>query len=229
MINIDLEKLDSNVTLNKVLPEYENIKANANNVGTEKNPKYEAKQLTTKQMKIVNEMKAAEDVIELIEIINENSDLDNDYNNYFIVKHLKLALKNINKKEKFEENLKIVNRWIDKFPENIKLDDDLVKIFNTNKSFCLENLDLIRNFKNKPLNEQIIYLNGRIIRPNSNSNENNHYLLILNKKKVENIEISLKNNPLITITFKEDVESYHNYPYYYPNKNNLLVNPWNIL
>jgi len=128
-----------------------------------------------------------------------------------------------------EENKDVIinNSDIDETSIN---DGDLSKIFNSNKDICVEHLDSLRDFKNKSLNEQIAYLNGRRIRPSNNSNPDKYHLLKLTKDNVEDIKISLApSNPLITIFFKNDVESYHNYQYYTPGANKLLVNPWNIL
>lgn len=112
MLNEKINKINSKLTVEKTF-DYNKIKSLAENVGSAKRPRYEAKKLTPEQVKLAKQVKAVENVTDLVKLVNENEVLDDNYNYFFVVKHLKMATR-AQTPDKVQKNIGIVNRWVEK-------------------------------------------------------------------------------------------------------------------
>lgn len=168
MLNIE-NLIEENITIKKYFgtDKYDEVKRLANNIGTEKRPRYEAIPLTNEQKKVVKKIKLVKNVNELVQIIDEYDELDNNYNYFFIVKHLNSALKNVKKPEKVKENLNIVNRWIRRLSAQIpeKNEEEIIldKKDNSLENSSLRNLEIesINNTHKSNIEEYITNLDKK--------------------------------------------------------------------
>lgn len=93
---------------------YDAVKAASKNVGSKKQPRYQAPILTPDQKLVADLLQGSETVRDMANVINEHDELDLNYNYFFIVKHLKMAIKFRTEQDKVQMNLEIVNRWLNR-------------------------------------------------------------------------------------------------------------------
>lgn len=117
--NLKNDLKNCNITVDNV--NYNDLKKNSVNIGSGKRPRYSNKKMNANQIKLIEKFQNVENIQQLCNLINKNDEVINDnYNYYFVVKHLKKCIKlvkNGGKNDKIIYDYGIVSKYLSKMNE----------------------------------------------------------------------------------------------------------------